>query len=273
MNEEKNEAEKNALPYGPEEADKQELSAAKAKTAVAENEASAPVGNAGAIRQVSFSSSGGDADEEGGKFFSVVFDWIELFVISLAIVVGVMTFLVRHSPVIGSSMEPTVKGKPTVAEEALTKQGDVMLISKLFYTPAQGDIVVINSPHNFKEPIIKRIIAVGGDTVELYFNEWKTVVNGVELDEPYLYTSYTENGMEKNPNVTDRIGQPMAVGSLDKDGDGYEKIEVPEGEIFVMGDHRNNSKDSRTLGCIDERYILGKVLLRIYPFDRFGVLS
>ena len=65
----------------------------------------------------------------------------------------------------------------------------------------------------------------------------------------------------------------MAVGSLDKDGDGYERIEVPEGEIFVMGDHRNNSKDSRTLGCIDERYILGKVLLRIYPFDRFGALS
>ncbi len=231
-----------------------------------------PAPAAPAVRVVAREEESGEGEREGGGL-AAAFDWIELFVISLAIVIAVMTFVVRHSPVVGASMEPTVHGQAISAGDGQATNGDVMLISGLLYTPRRGDVVVINSPHNLKEPIIKRIIGVGGDTVELYFDEWRTLVNGVEIDEPYLYTSYPDGTRETNPNLLDRAGGAMSSGMLDRDGDGYERVEVPEGCIFVMGDHRNNSKDSRTLGCIDERYILGRVLLRIYPFDRFGPLE
>ena len=235
-----------------------------------------------AIQTGSVKSTG---ERSGNGFLSSLFDWVELFAISLSIVVVVMTFCVRHSPVIGSSMEPTVNGSQTVYDGGRTYRanGDVMLISNLFYTPKTGDVVVINSPHNFDEPIIKRVIATGGQTVTLDFKNWKTTVDDVTLDEPYFTellpllefdeTSKTFVWKESNPNLDDRQrGTDMASYGLDQDGDGLYTLTVPEGQVFVMGDHRNNSKDSRILGCIDERYILGKVLLRIYPFDRFGTI-
>ena len=223
--------------------------------------------------------------EKTGGFSPALFDWVELFALSLTIVVVLMTFFVRHSPVIGSSMEPTVNGSQTVYDGGKTysNQGDVMLISDLFYTPKTGDVVVINSPHNFDEPIIKRVIAVGGQTVTLDFENWKTIVDGETLDEPYFTELLPLQDFDReswkfvwrdgNPNLNDRQrGTDMQDYGLDQDGDGFYTVTVPEGQVFVMGDHRNNSKDSRILGCIDERYILGKVLLRIYPFDRFGTI-
>ena len=216
---------------------------------------------------------------------SAVFDWVELFTVSLAIVLLLMCFVVRHSPVIGASMEPTVNGSESavVGGKTIQSQSDIMLISRMFYTPKTGDVIVINSPHNFKEPIIKRVIAVGGQTVKLDFDNWETYVDGKKLEEPYfegtraLQRFNAEKGafewVQTNPNLEDRSrGYSMEDYGLDSDGDGFYEVTVPEGQIFVMGDHRNNSKDSRILGCIDERYILGKVLLRIYPFNRFGTL-
>lgn len=224
---------------------------------------------------------GSASPEPVGGFAFAVFDWLELFAISLSIVLLLMSFVVRHSPVIGASMEPTVVGSNTTAVKN-GEPSDVMLISKLFYTPKTGDVVVINSPHNFEEPIIKRVIAVGGQTVEIHFNTWETYVDGKKLEEPYLTTSipetYSEGGVtvtrETNPNLFDKqSGHPMQDYGMDTTGTGVCSFTVPEGSVFVMGDHRNNSKDSRILGCIDERYILGKVLWRIYPFSRFGALT
>ena len=171
-----------------------------------------------------------------------VFEWLELFVISFAFVLMFITFIVRHSPVIGPSMNPTLT------------QGDILLVSHLGYQPENGDVIVFQSPGNgLSEPLVKRIIATGGQTVDIDFNTWTVTVDGEVLDEPYI------NREDK------RMLQSTTSFPLD----------VPEGYIFVMGDNRNHSKDSRdmTIGLVDERYIIGHVIFRLYPFDSFGTLS
>jgi signal peptidase I len=124
-------------------------------------------------------------------------------------------------------------------------EGEHLIISSLFYTPQRGDIVVCedySSPH--KKPIVKRIIEIVGDHVKVTKNG-KVTLKGEVLEEEYVYV----NGIVYE-NPVDLV--------------------VGEGEIFVMGDHRNMSDDSRSFGSIDEDSIIGKVLIRFYPFDKFG---
>ncbi|NCA68472.1 MAG: signal peptidase I [Clostridia bacterium] len=115
----------------------------------------------------------------------------------------------------------------------------------------QGDIVVICEPGNEK-PLVKRIIAVGGQTVDIDFANWTVSVDGVALDEPYVRYIY---------------GASMKAYGFS----GH--IIVPEGTVFVMGDNRNGSTDSRVLGCIDKRNILGKVIYRVFPIKTFGKVN
>ena len=140
------------------------------------------------------------------------------------------------------------------------KNQERIVISNLFYKPKNGDIVVIsrnssNSAQNFKNEtcIIKRIIATEGQVVNINFNTGKVFVDGIELEEPYISTPTTVPGDLEFP------------------------VTVPEGCVFVLGDNRNNSSDSRysslgNEGMVDERHILGRAVLRILPFSRFGVL-
>ena len=128
-----------------------------------------------------------------------------------------------------------------------------LIISDFFYTPERGDVVVCED-HTaiLNTPIVKRVIAVGGDHVKI--TRTAVFVNGKMLLEDYVYID------------------PFAIPYY------YEPLEltVPEGEIFVMGDHRNNSTDSRDLirlGTISEDAVLGKVLLIFYPFDKFGTVQ
>ena len=182
-----------------------------------------------------------DDDEEkiGNRFIDGLFDFIELFIFSLAAVFIITTFFFRHSVVDGTSMERTLF------------HGEHIIISDLFYTPERGDIVVCEDysleDENMRKPIVKRVIAIAGDTVEI--DELGNVkVNGALIDESnYLYES------PEHPKH-------------------YEKysVTVKEGEVFVMGDHRNVSSDSRRVGPIKEDSILGKVLFRFYPFEKFG---
>jgi signal peptidase I len=173
------------------------------------------------------------------KRTSGVYDWLESLVSALLICVLLLAFLFRTVIIIGPSMQPTFY------------DGNRVIISDMFYQPKQGDVVVLRKLAFEEAPIIKRVIAVAGQTVNIDFTKGIVYVDGCALDEPYIAEA------THNP--------------LDFDGE----ITVPDNCVFVMGDNRNNSTDSRrsVIGCVDERYILGKVLLRITPFDKFGLVK
>jgi len=172
-----------------------------------------------------------------------MFDWLQCIVFALIVCILVFTFIARTVGVIGGSMENTLF------------EGERLVISKLFYTPQHGDIVVLRQDTFRNEPIVKRVIATEGQTVDIDFEECVVYVDGVALDEPYTkdYGNYTYYDPQ------------------DFEGE----VTVPEGCIFVMGDNRNGSTDSRTesIGFVDTRKILGKVILRIGPLDRIGFVE
>ncbi|MBR2616365.1 MAG: signal peptidase I [Clostridia bacterium] len=176
-----------------------------------------------------------------------LFDWIKSFLFSLTAVVFIFTLLFRGVTVSGGSMLPTLSNS------------EYLIISDLMYQPKTGDIVVVQSPHykNGTEPLIKRVIATGGQTLRINFQTWQIWVDGVELDEDYVFYE---------------PGTYMQSEDMIYDEDGIAEIVVEENCIFVMGDHRNDSLDSRSeaVGQIDERFIMGRVLLRITPFEKFG---
>ena len=172
-----------------------------------------------------------------------MFDWVETFVFALVAVVIVFTFLFRLVTVDGRSMQPTLQ------------DGDRLIISNLFYTPETGDIVVVQRDGTDTAPLIKRVIATGGQKVDIDFDAWKVTVidkDGTKhvLEEDYI--NYIE-------------GEPMRGGSA-FDASDY-PVTVPEGYVFVMGDNRNDSSDSRSasVGMLREEYIVGRALVRLFP--------
>jgi len=181
-----------------------------------------------------------DLNTKKSNFAQTLFEYAEIFAISLILVILTITFVVRHSPVVGSSMYPTLE------------QNDILLISNIGYTPKQGDIIVCQAPKlGYDEPIVKRVIATEGQEINIDFSTWTVVVDGKKLDEDYI--NYIEGKQMLNPY----------------NGMSY-PVTVPEGCIFVMGDNRNGSKDSRDLviGFVDERHVIGRVICRIFPFDK-----
>lgn len=192
--------------------------------------------------------NGKEALLEGGlSSAGNVFDWVKSFLFSLATVIFIFTLLFRGVTVDGGSMLPTLE------------DNDYLIISDLMYQPKTGDIVVVQSPHykNGTEPLIKRVIATGGQIVKIDFNTWQVWVDGILLDEDYILkdTSFSMN-----------------VEDLQPDESGLAEVTVEENCIFVMGDNRNDSLDSRSeaVGQIEENYIMGRVVLRISPFAKFG---
>jgi len=176
---------------------------------------------------------------EAEKFGKILYEWADALVYALIFIVLLFTLILRVTSVEGYSMEPTLYNN------------DTLILSKLFYTPKRGDIVVITKTSFREEPIVKRIIAVGGQSVDIDFNRGIVYVDGVEQSEPYINAPTQREGDMSFPLV------------------------VPEGFVFVMGDNRNNSTDSRfsIIGLIDERMIMGRVLFRILPFDRIGTVG
>lgn len=192
-----------------------------------------------------------ETPEKKFDLLSEIFDIVEVFAVAVAFTFLCFNFIFRVAMVDGSSMERTLIDKERV------------LVWELLYKPKTGDIVVCQSErYGYDTPLVKRVIATGGQTVSIDFENWKVTVDGKTLDEPYVY--------HKN-NRTMETEDYYAQYTLDENG----AFTVPEGKVFVLGDNRNGSSDSRSgrIGLIDEELITGHVVFRILPFDKFGAVS
>ncbi len=167
----------------------------------------------------------------------------ETLLLSTAVVIIIFTFFVRLAVVDGPSMRQTLE------------HGDVLIVSDLFYEPEYGDIVVVQKINSaWPSPIVKRVIATGGQVVDIDFDTWTVTVDGEIIDESdYIY-------LAKDAIMTSNYEFP---------------ITVPEGQLFVMGDNRNHSSDSRDsrIGFIDTRSVFGRVICRVFPLQNLTIFE
>ena len=168
-----------------------------------------------------------------------ILEWYEALISAALVLVLIFSFFFRIIQVDGRSMVPTLT------------HGDKLIVWGAGYTPQRGDVVIVDSYTSYGKPLVKRVIAKGGDTISIDYDSGMVMVNGEVLQEDY-------------------IAEPTYLGY-----DVTVPYTVPEGTVFVMGDNRNQSLDSRStyVGCIDERDILGRVLLCFMPFTDFGVVK
>ena len=162
---------------------------------------------------------------------------IRVLVSMMAAFVLMFTFVARIIVVSGPSMENTLIG------------GDLILVWSLGYTPKQGDVVVLTQESYQEDSIVKRVIAVGGQRVDIDYDTGTVYVDNVPLKEDY---------------TKERMFLPHW-------GEGVNHVTVPEGCIFVMGDNRNQSADSRypDIGVVDARCVIGHGVAVVFPFNRW----
>jgi len=165
---------------------------------------------------------------------------VRTLVFVLAALILVFTFVVRIIVVSGESMENTLQN------------GDSMLVWCLGYEPKQGDVVVLTQRSYQNDSLVKRVIATEGQRVDIDYDTGTVYVDGEALEEDY-------------------IKETMRVPNY---GEGLNHVTVPEGCIFVMGDNRNDSADSRypSIGVIDTRSVIGRAVMVVFPFPDFNLL-
>ncbi len=172
-----------------------------------------------------------------------IYELAEMLGIVSVTIMLLFAFVIRLNIVDGHSMDMTLT------------HGEYLAVSDLFYEPEPGDIVIVHkiNADPYDKPIVKRVIATEGQVVDIDFATWTLTVDGEVIDEPYRY-------VDDGPRLTSDWTFPVTVG---------------ENEIFVMGDNRNNSADSRTseIGMIDKRCVVGKAYVRIFPMNKFEVFE
>lgn len=156
------------------------------------------------------------------------------------VIIFLFIFVVRVTVVDGASMENTFH------------HGDMVLTWTLGYSPDQGDVVVLTQKSYSDQSIIKRVVATEGQTVDIDYSTGTVYVDGEPLDEPYI-----KEGMR-----------------MPYFGEGVNHVTIPEGCIFVLGDNRNNSSDSRDpdIGIVDERSVIGRAVFIVFPLADFGLV-
>lgn len=170
---------------------------------------------------------------------SSIYDWVSSIIVAVVAVVLLLTFCFRLIDVDGTSMEPTLINT------------DKVIVTNLFYTPENGDVIVISHGEEYDKPLVKRVIATEGQTLKIDFDNNQVYVDGELIDEPYIQGE-TIMGNAEIPEV------------------------IPEGKVFVLGDNRVVSLDSRyhEVGLIDEESIIGKAQIVIIPHSyKEGVLT
>lgn len=186
--------------------------------------------------------------QEESSLCSNLFYWLQTLVFAVVAIVLIFTFVGRITRVEGDSMLSTLH------------EGDLLLLQSVGYIPKAGDVVVLNKTTDETvsllggDAIVKRVIATGGQTVYIDYNNAVVYVDGVAVDEPYVNEDF----------LYDHSG-PYS---------GQIPFVVPEGEVFVMGDNRNHSTDSRhpMLGTVDEGYVLGRAVCILFPFSDLSFL-
>lgn len=186
------------------------------------------------------------------SFVAEILDYVEIFVFSVCAVLLIFSFFVRVCRVDGPSMNNTLL------------HNEILITCNIGYEPKQNDIVVFHQTsdqqYGYNKPIVKRVIATGGQYVKIDFD--KSIVY-VSNDPDFEY----EDVLNEQEYIYLDTGKWKMSGSIE--------TYVPEGKIFVMGDNRNNSSDSRSreIGLVDTRRVLGKVVLRVFPFERFSIFN
>ena len=192
------------------------------------------------MKDVPASESAPAGESGAGRFAVSCYEWMEALIISLSVVMLLFVFLFRVNIIVdGDSMLPNFEN------------GNRVLVSCLGRGLRQGDVVVVDEhATGLKERLIKRVIATGGQTVDIDFKTGIVSVDGRELDE----SAYIQNGITKDQYD---VAFPL---------------KVPPGRLFVLGDNRTVSEDSRfgEVGMIDSRYVVGRVVFMLNPFGRIA---
>ena len=168
---------------------------------------------------------------------SSLYDWIQSLLFALILCIFLFIFAFKIIDVNGSSMVPTLRN------------GDKLLVSNLFYTPEAGDVVVFKTDsYDPDKALVKRVIATEGQEISIDFDNGIIYIDGIPIEEYYINETTTTK--------LDFIGPKT----------------VPEGCLFVLGDNRNASTDSRKkeIGMVDTRMLLGKAYYVLFPLSDFG---